>query len=126
MWVGSLSQTSSKLQVTCALIKEQLAELDEAPPLAVLPIYSQMPSDLQAKIFQRAPGGMRKVIVATNIAGKRKCRATRSDQQLIETSLTVDGIYFVIDPGYCKLKVYNPKIGMDSLQVRGDRRWMVA
>ena len=36
---------------------------------------------------------------------------------LLETSLTVDGIFFVIDPGFCKLKVYNPRIGMDSLQV---------
>ncbi|KAL3103485.1 hypothetical protein niasHT_025352 [Heterodera trifolii] len=56
------------IEVTCALIKEKLGELDEAPPLAVLPIYSQLPSDLQAKIFQKAPGGMRKCIVATNIA----------------------------------------------------------
>lgn len=29
----------------------------------------------------------------------------------------VDGIIFVIDCGYCKLKVFNPKIGMDALQV---------
>lgn len=92
------------VQVTCGLIRQQLGELEEAPPLAVLPIYSQLPSDMQAKIFQRAPGGMRKCIVATNIA---------------ETSLTVDGILFVIDPGYCKLKVFNPKIGMDALQVSG-------
>ena len=42
---------------------------------------------------------MRKVIVSTNVA---------------ETSLTVDGIKYVIDSGYCKLKVYNAKIGMDS------------
>uniref|UniRef100_A0A183CKF3 RNA helicase n=1 Tax=Globodera pallida TaxID=36090 RepID=A0A183CKF3_GLOPA len=90
------------IEVTCALVKEKLGELDEAPPLAVLPIYSQLPSDLQAKIFQKAPGGMRKCIVATNIA---------------ETSLTVDGIFFVVDPGYCKLKVFNPKIGMDTLQI---------
>jgi pre-mRNA-splicing factor ATP-dependent RNA helicase DHX38/PRP16 len=84
------------------MIKQRLEELDEAPPLAVLPIYSQLPSDLQAKIFQKAPGGMRKCIVATNIA---------------ETSLTVDGILFVIDPGYCKLKVFNPRIGMDALAI---------
>ncbi|CAJ0941256.1 unnamed protein product, partial [Mesorhabditis belari] len=70
------------IEVTCTLIKDRLGALDEAPPLAVLPIYSQLPSDLQAKIFQRAPGGMRKVIVATNIA---------------ETSLTVDGILIGMD-----------------------------
>ncbi|VDN33332.1 unnamed protein product, partial [Gongylonema pulchrum] len=89
------------VKVTCGMIKNQLEELDDAPPLAVLPIYSQLPSDLQAKIFHKAPGGIRKCIVATNIA---------------ETSLTVDGILFVIDPGYCKLKVFNPRIGMDALQ----------
>ena len=47
---------------------ERLAELDDAPPLSVLPIYSQLPSDLQAKIFQKAHGGVRKCVVATNIA----------------------------------------------------------
>ncbi|XP_050397027.1 pre-mRNA-splicing factor ATP-dependent RNA helicase PRP16 [Patella vulgata] len=90
------------IEVTCELLGERLDELDDAPPLAILPIYSQLPSDLQAKIFQKAPDGVRKCIVATNIA---------------ETSLTVDGIMFVIDAGYCKLKVYNPKIGMDALQI---------
>jgi len=47
---------------------ERLGELDDAPQLAILPIYSQLPSDLQAKIFQKAPGGVRKCVVATNIA----------------------------------------------------------
>ena len=50
------------------ILTERLEELDEAPPLAILPIYSQLPSDLQAKIFQRAPDGIRKCVVATNIA----------------------------------------------------------
>ncbi|KAI3329390.1 P-loop containing nucleoside triphosphate hydrolase protein [Xylariaceae sp. AK1471] len=68
----------------------------------ILPIYSQMPADLQAKIFDRAPPGVRKCIVATNIA---------------ETSLTVDGIMYVVDAGYSKLKVYNPRMGMDTLQI---------
>ncbi|KAI1750981.1 P-loop containing nucleoside triphosphate hydrolase protein [Xylaria castorea] len=68
----------------------------------ILPIYSQMPADLQAKIFDRAAPGVRKCIVATNIA---------------ETSLTVDGIMYVVDAGYSKLKVYNPRMGMDTLQV---------
>lgn len=56
----------------------------------------------QAKIFDKAPDGTRKCIVSTNIA---------------ETSLTVDGIFYVIDTGYVKMKVYNPKMGMDALQV---------
>ncbi|XP_050351950.1 pre-mRNA-splicing factor ATP-dependent RNA helicase PRP16 isoform X7 [Nymphalis io] len=90
------------IEVTCEVLTERLGDLDTAPPLTVLPIYSQLPADLQAKIFQRAPPGQRKCIVATNIA---------------ETSLTVDGIMYVIDCGYCKLKVYNPRIGMDALQI---------
>jgi pre-mRNA-splicing factor ATP-dependent RNA helicase DHX38/PRP16 len=61
-----------------------------------------MPADLQAKIFDKAAPGVRKCIVATNIA---------------ETSLTVDGIKYVVDAGYSKMKVYNPKIGMDTLQI---------
>ena len=47
---------------------ERLSDLEDAPPLAILPIYSQLPSDLQAKIFQKAPDGVRKCVVATNIA----------------------------------------------------------
>uniref|UniRef100_A0A914DSG3 RNA helicase n=1 Tax=Acrobeloides nanus TaxID=290746 RepID=A0A914DSG3_9BILA len=42
------------------------------------------------------------VVVATNIA---------------ETSLTIDGIYYVVNPGFVKQKIYNPKSGMDSLVV---------
>ena len=51
---------------------------------------SYSPCLLQAKIFDKAPEGGRKCIVSTNIA---------------ETSLTVDGILYVIDSGYCKMKV---------------------
>jgi pre-mRNA-splicing factor ATP-dependent RNA helicase DHX38/PRP16 len=90
------------IEVTCEQIKERLAEVDDAPGLAVLPIYSQLPSDLQAKIFQKAADGLRKCVVATNIA---------------ETSLTLDGIMYVVDSGYCKMKVFNPRIGMDALSI---------
>lgn len=90
------------IEATCEIIAERLTLLDNPAPLDILPIYSQMPADLQAKIFQPAKKGTRKVIVATNIA---------------ETSLTVDGIMYVVDTGYSKMKVYNPKMGMDMLQV---------
>lgn len=53
---------------THILNTERLSQLDDPPLLAVLPIYSQMPADLQAKIFDATSDGRRKVIVATNIA----------------------------------------------------------
>ena len=53
---------------TDVLLLERLSQLDEPAPLAILPIYSQMPADLQAKIFEPTADGRRKVIVATNIA----------------------------------------------------------
>jgi len=56
------------IEVTCSATAERLEQLDDAPPLAILPIYSQLPADLQAKIFEKAPNNARKVIVATNIA----------------------------------------------------------
>ncbi|KAF9346672.1 DEAH-box RNA helicase prp16, partial [Mortierella sp. AD094] len=90
------------IEITCQVVSERLAQIDNAPPLSVLPIYSQMPADLQAKIFEPGENNSRKCVVATNIG---------------ETSLTIDGILYVVDAGYVKLKVFNPKIGMDSLQI---------
>jgi pre-mRNA-splicing factor ATP-dependent RNA helicase DHX38/PRP16 len=91
------------IEATCVVLAERIAEVgDGVPPLSILPLYSQLPADMQAKIFDAAEPGVRKVIVSTNIA---------------ETSLTVDGIRYVIDTGYCKIKVYNPRIGMDSLAI---------
>ena len=94
------------IEATCILLADRIDRVmsgensSQMKPLTILPIYSQLPADLQAKIFQPSP--FRKVVIATNIA---------------ETSLTIDGIKFVIDTGYCKLKVYNPKIGMDTLYI---------
>ncbi|KAK9277255.1 hypothetical protein L1049_006794 [Liquidambar formosana] len=96
-----------EIEATCYALAERMEQLisstkEGVPKLLILPIYSLLPTDLQAKIFQKAEDGARKCIVATNIA---------------ETSLTVDGILYVIDTGYCKMKVYNPRMGMDALQV---------
>lgn len=55
------SRNTYIFQVTCGAIGDRLEEVEGAPPLAILPIYSQLPSDLQAKIFQKAPDGVRKV-----------------------------------------------------------------
>ena len=70
--------------------------------MIICPIYANLPSQLQAKIFEPTPEGARKVVIATNIA---------------ETSLTIDGIRYVIDPGFAKQKSFNPRTGMESLIV---------
>eukprot|EP00049_Salpingoeca_infusionum_P009535 m.161443 g.161443 ORF g.161443 m.161443 type:complete len:1244 (+) comp14363_c0_seq1:130-3861(+) len=89
------------IEVTCNVLAERLeAAGEDVPPLNILPIYSQLPSDLQAKIFAKSE--VRKCVVATNIA---------------ETSLTLDGIMYVIDSGFCKLKCFNPRIGIDDLRI---------
>ena len=70
--------------------------------LIIVPIYANLPSDLQAKVFEPTPPNARKVVLATNIA---------------ETSLTIDNIIYVIDPGFNKQNSYNARTGMESLIV---------
>jgi ATP-dependent RNA helicase DHX8/PRP22 len=92
-----------EIDTSCETLHERMKALgSEVPELIILPVYSALPSEMQTRIFEPAPPGTRKVVLATNIA---------------ETSLTIDGIYYVVDPGFVKQKVYNPKSGMDSLVV---------
>mmetsp|Transcript_20750 Transcript_20750/g.65261 ORF Transcript_20750/g.65261 Transcript_20750/m.65261 type:complete len:931 (+) Transcript_20750:579-3371(+) len=70
--------------------------------LMICPIYASLPSEQQAKIFEPTPKDARKVVIGTNIA---------------ETSLTIEGICFVVDTGFCKQKTYNPRSGIESLIV---------
>lgn len=70
--------------------------------LIICPIYANLPSEQQAKVFEKTPDRARKVVLATNIA---------------ETSLTIDGICYVIDTGFNKQKEFNARSGVESLIV---------
>ncbi|GFZ05008.1 RNA helicase family protein [Actinidia rufa] len=83
------------------LVKERLRQLPEDKQLLkVLSIFSSLPSEKQMQVFMPAPTGFRKVILATNIA---------------ETSVTIPGIKYVIDPGLVKARQYSAHTGMESL-----------
>merc|ERR1712151_355443 len=93
-----------EIDTACQILHERMQKLEAMapPPLIILPVYSALPSEMQTMIFEPPPPGCRKCIVATNIA---------------EASLTIDGIFFVVDPGMAKVKMYNSKTGMDSLLI---------
>ena len=71
-------------------------------PMLIMPLYGAQNTEDQAQAFEPVAHECRKLIFCTNIA---------------ETSLTVDGIGYVIDCGYVKQKVYNHKTSMDSLMI---------
>mgnify|MGYP004462583967 CR=1 FL=1 len=66
----------------------------------MLPLYASLPAEQQVRAFHSVPANTRKLVIATNIA---------------ETSVTVPGIRYVIDPGFTREKRYDAHTGMDSL-----------
>ncbi len=74
---------------------------NKIPPYEILPIFSALPNQEQMKVFLPLKD-KRKIILATNIA---------------ETSITIKGIKFVVDAGYCKMRNYLYKSSLDTLKV---------
>ncbi|KAK8788930.1 hypothetical protein V5799_021294 [Amblyomma americanum] len=98
-----------EIEEACKRLKREIDNLGpEVGEMKCIPLYSSLPPNLQQRIFEPPPPAKangaigRKVVVSTNIA---------------ETSLTIDGVVFVIDPGFAKQKVYNPRIRVESLLV---------
>ncbi|KQK80939.1 putative ATP-dependent RNA helicase DHX40 [Amazona aestiva] len=70
--------------------------------LLILPLYGSMSTDQQKRIFLPAPKAIRKCVVSTNIAA---------------TSLTIEGVRYVVDSGFVKQLNHNPRVGLDILEV---------
>ena len=68
----------------------------------ILPLYSQLQTKDQLRVFQPPPENTRLIVLATNVA---------------ETSLTIPGIRFVFDCGRAKAKVYDRSTGVQSFEV---------
>ncbi|KAJ3309154.1 DEAH-box ATP-dependent RNA helicase prp22 [Boothiomyces sp. JEL0838] len=75
---------------------------DSVKDMVVYPIYSSLETLQQKAIFEKTPKGVRKIVLATNIA---------------QTSVTVPGIRYVVDCGFVKQKMYDHKTHMDALLV---------
>ena len=90
-----------EIDTAIQLIAERASSLHpKAASILPLPLYAGLTSEQQLYVFDSAPENTRKVIVSTNIA---------------EASVTIDGIVFVIDCGFVKLRVFNPKTGIETL-----------
>ncbi|KAH7388400.1 hypothetical protein KP509_16G074200 [Ceratopteris richardii] len=85
------------------MIKERLQKMPAGKKMIILPLHSQLPAGEQRAAFTRAPAGLRKVILATNIA---------------ETSVTIDDVVYVVDSGKVKEKQYDPSLNMNILRVQ--------
>jgi ATP-dependent helicase HrpB len=85
-------------------VNQQLAEaLGERADVMLCPLHGELDLNAQRAAIEPAPEGIRKVVLATNIA---------------ETSLTIDGVRVVIDAGLVRVPRFDPGSGMTRLDTQ--------
>ena len=86
--------------------EDQEFDIGETPgdtqKVYVLPLFSQLPTSQQLRVFEPPPDGSRLIVLATNVA---------------ETSLTIPGIRYVFDCGRSKEKKFNKDTGVQSFEI---------
>lgn len=93
------------LAVTCAAARQVedrlLRLLPDRQKTWVLPVSGRLSSQQQQRIFSRPPPGVRKVVLATNVA---------------ETGITIDDVCYVVDSGAAKQARLDPETGISCLR----------
>lgn len=90
-----------EIEQAVQMISERAAMLHpNSKAILPLPLFAGLTTDQQMYIFEPTPENTRKVVVSTNIA---------------EASVTIDGIVYVIDCGFVKIRAFNPKTGIETL-----------
>lgn len=85
-------------------VNEQLAEaLSGRGDILLCPLHGELDLSAQRAAIEPAPVGLRKVVLATNIA---------------ETSLTIDGVRVVVDAGLARVPRFDPNSGMTRLDTQ--------
>ena len=97
VFLSGREEIDKAIQLTSEGIARRPGKGQDVLPVA---LHAGLSTDEQLYVFEPAPENTRKVVFSTNIA---------------EASVTVDGISYVIDTGYAKLRAYNPQTGIDSL-----------
>ncbi|WMV29099.1 hypothetical protein MTR67_022484 [Solanum verrucosum] len=111
-------------------LEERVQSLEEGSCMdaLILPLHGSLPPEMQAsELACHSPCWLPEWIVAVVCAGMfhvrvfspppPNCRRFIVSTNIAETSLTVDGVVYVIDSGYVKQRQYNPSTGMYSLEV---------
>ncbi|XP_024382865.1 uncharacterized protein [Physcomitrium patens] len=88
---------------TITIVRDRLLKVRASRFMMIVPLHSQLPAGEQRAAFARAPFGMRKVVLATNIA---------------ETSVTIDDVVYVVDSGKIKEKQYDVSRNLTTMRVQ--------